>query len=124
MIIQQNFIHTKSRYNRIQPFLIFHPIFFLLILFYFLRELAELHKKIAAKETSLTEATSSKESQLKEEIELAVEKERITSQKSQEALRWELDNLRQDFSRVEQQHLVREEMLRKEIADLQQVRII
>lgn len=60
---------------------------------------------------------------MKEEIQLAVEKERITSQKSQEALRWELDNIRQDFSRTEQQHMVREEMLRKEISDLQQVNI-
>ncbi|RNA32793.1 TATA element modulatory factor isoform X1, partial [Brachionus plicatilis] len=84
------------------------------------KELAELHKKIASKENSLSEATSSIESQLKEEIQLAVEKERITSQKSQEALRWELDNIRQDFSRTEQQHMVREEMLRKEISDLQQ----
>ncbi|CAF0737533.1 unnamed protein product [Brachionus calyciflorus] len=84
------------------------------------KELAELHKKVATKETIINEATSSIESQLKEEIQLAVEKERITSNKKQEALKWELENLRQDLTRVEQQHVIREDMLRKEIADLQQ----
>ena len=80
-----------------------------------------MHKKVATKENILNEATSSIESQLKEEIQHAVEKEKVISNKKQEALKWELETLRQDLARIEQQHVVREDMLRKEIADIQQV---
>lgn len=59
---------------------------------------------------------------MKEEIQLAVEKERMIMNKKQESLKWELESVRQDITRIEQQHSLREDMLRKEIADLQQVR--
>ena len=36
-----------------------------------------------------------------------------------ETLKWELECVRTDISRIEQQHALREDMLRKEIADLQ-----
>jgi chromosome segregation ATPase len=85
------------------------------------KELAELHKANAAKESKINETNSSIESQLKEEIQVAVEKERIVSNKKQESLRWELQSVRSDITRVEQQHALREDMLRKEIGDLQQV---
>lgn len=61
---------------------------------------------------------------MKEEIQLAVEKERLMSNKKQESLKWELESVRQDLARIEQQHSLREDMLRKEIADLQQVNFI
>jgi hypothetical protein len=80
-----------------------------------------LHKANATKENIINESTSLIENQLKEEIQSAVEKERIISNKKQESLKWELNSVRADISRIEQQHALREEMLRKEIADLQQV---
>ena len=86
-----------------------------------IRELAELHRANAAKDSRITEATSSIENQFKEEIQSVLEKERIVSNKRQESLKWELQNVRADITRLEQQHSLREEMLRKEIADLQQV---
>ena len=83
------------------------------------KELAELHRTNAQKTSQINEATSSIESQYKEEIQLAVDKERIVSGKKIETLKWELECVRTDISRIEQQHTLREDMLRKEIADLQ-----
>ncbi len=80
-----------------------------------------MHKANATKENIINESTSLIENQLKEEIQSAVEKERIISNKKQESIKWELNSVRADISRIEQQHALREEMLRKEIADLQQV---
>ena len=80
-----------------------------------------MHKANATKENIINESTSLIENQLKEEIQSAVEKERIISNKNQESLKWEVNSVRADISRIEQQHALREEMLRKEIADLQQV---
>ena len=84
------------------------------------KELAELRKANAAKESLLTEATSSIETQLKEEAQMALDKERLTSSKRIEALKWEMESVRGDIARLEQQHAMREDMLRKEIGDLQQ----
>ena len=61
------------------------------------------------------------ELQYKEELQQALEKERLASNKKQEALRWELQNTRTDIMRLEQQYSLREDILRKEISDLQQV---
>jgi hypothetical protein len=74
------------------------------------------------KESKINEKTSSIESQIKEEIKSAVEKEKITAAKKHESLKWELESVRQDIARIEQQHALREDMLRKEISDLQQVK--
>lgn len=84
--------------------------------------MSELRKANVEKESKINETTSSIESHLKEEIKLALEKEKINSSKKQEALKWELESVRQDITRIEQQHSLREDMLRKEISDLQQVR--
>lgn len=75
----------------------------------------------AAKDNRINEATNSIETQFKEEIQTAVDKERLLSNKKQESLKWELQSVRSDISRLEHQHSLREDMLRKEIADLQQV---
>lgn len=61
------------------------------------------------------------ESQIKEEIQSAVEKERFQANKKHESLMWELQNVRADLMRAEQQHSLREDMLRKEILNYQQV---
>ena len=50
-----------------------------------------------------------------------MDKERSFWQKKQETLKWEMQSVRSDVSRLEHQHSLREDMLRKEIADLQQV---
>jgi hypothetical protein len=84
--------------------------------------LSELRRANVEKESKINETTSSIESQLKEEVRSAVEKEKTVWLKKQEALKWEIESLRQDISRCEQQYSIREDMLKKEIADLQQVR--
>jgi len=81
--------------------------------------LAELHRTNAQKTSQINETASSIENQYKEEISAAVDKERIVSGKKIESLKWELECVRADISRTEQQHALREDMLRKEIADLQ-----
>ena len=68
-------------------------------------------------------AGATRENQLKEEIQTAVDKERSIWQKKQESLKWEMQSVRSDISRLEHQHSLREDMLRKEIADLQQVNL-
>jgi hypothetical protein len=75
----------------------------------------------AIKESRISETTASLESQLKEEIQQAVDKERLLSNKKQEVLKWELQSVRADLQRMDQQHSLREDVLRKEITDLQQV---
>jgi hypothetical protein len=85
------------------------------------KELTELHKTNAAKDSRINQATNSLETQLKEEIQFAVEKEKVMANKAQESLKWELQSARSDLTRIEQQHALREDMLRKEIADIQQV---
>ena len=84
------------------------------------KELAELHKLNAVKDVKISEKTNTHELKLKQEIEQALEKEKSLSLKKQDALKWELDSMRSDLARVEHQHSLREDMLRKEIADLQQ----
>ena len=79
-----------------------------------------MHKTNAVKDSKISEATSTLETQLKEEVQLALERERSLANKTQESLKWELQSARSDLSRLEQQHALREDMLRKEIADLQQ----
>ena len=83
--------------------------------------MTELHRSNAAKENQINETTQSIENQLKGEIQSAVEKERVIWTKKQDSLLWELQSVRADITRLEQQHALREDMLRKEIADLQQV---
>lgn len=85
------------------------------------KELSDLKKSNVEKESKINETTVTIENHLKEEVRSAVEKERSTWTKKQEALKWEIESLRVDITRVEQQHSIREDMLRKEIADLQQV---
>ena len=83
--------------------------------------MAELHKANAAKDSKINQATNSLEVHLKEEIQFAVEKEKMIASKVQESLKWELQSARSDLTRIEQQHALREDQLRKEIGDIQQV---
>ena len=72
------------------------------------KELAELHKSNAVKDVKINEKVNTQEIKIKQEIELAIEKEKSVSVKKQEALKWELESMRSDLARVEQQHSLRE----------------
>ena len=85
------------------------------------RQVEELQKSLQATSSKSTENSMTLELQYKEELQQALEKERLSSNKKQEALRWELQNTRTDIMRLEQQYSLREDILRKEISDLQQV---
>ncbi len=80
-----------------------------------------MHKSNAANNSRIIETQTSIESQLKEEIQAAVDKEKLTARKKEDTLRWELQGVRADLTRFEQQHALREDILRKEITDLQKV---
>ncbi|CAF3751892.1 unnamed protein product [Rotaria sordida] len=84
------------------------------------KEIAELNKTKAATESKVVEATLSAEILLKEEIRLAVEKERIISRQEQEKLQMTIDELRHSIQRSEIQLNRREQVLRQEINDLRQ----
>jgi TATA element modulatory factor len=72
------------------------------------KELAELHKLNAVKDVKINEKVNTQEIKMKQEIELAIEKEKSVAVKKQEALKWELESVRSDLARVEQQHSLRE----------------
>lgn len=91
---------------------------------YFSREIAELNKTKAATESKVVEATLSAEILLREEIRLAVEKERIISRQEQEKLQMTIDELRHSIQLTEAQLSRREHVLRQEINDLRQVCIL
>ena len=65
------------------------------------------------------ETQTSIESQLREEVQTVLEKEKSMSKKREDTLRWELQGVRADLTRLEQQQALREDILRKEITDLQ-----
>ena len=67
-----------------------------------------MHKLNAVKDVKINEKVNTQEIKIKQEIELAIEKEKSVSVKKQEALKWELESVRSDLARVEQQHSLRE----------------
>jgi hypothetical protein len=58
---------------------------------------------------------------LREEVQTLVEKEKSMAKKREDTLRWELQGVRADLTRLEQQQALREDILRKEITDIQKV---
>ncbi|CAF3050742.1 unnamed protein product [Rotaria socialis] len=84
------------------------------------KEISELNKTKAATESKVVEATLSAEILLKEEIRLALDKERILSRQEQEKLQMTIDELRHSIQRSEAQLSRKEHMLRQEINDLRQ----
>lgn len=87
----------------------------------FCREIAELNKTKAATESKVVEATLSAEILLREEIRLALDKERMLSRQEQDKLQLTIDELRHSIQRSEAQLSRREQVLRQEIGDLRQV---
>ncbi|UJR27494.1 hypothetical protein I4U23_008778 [Adineta vaga] len=84
------------------------------------KEIAELNKTKAATESKVVEATLSAEIVLREEIRMAVDKERLISRQEQEKLQMTIDELRHSIQRGEVQLNRREQVLRQEVNDLRQ----
>ena len=70
----------------------------------------------------MVEATLTAEISLREEIRIAVDKERLSSRQEQDKLQLIVDELRHTIQRSEGQSNRKEQALRQEIADLRQVR--
>ncbi|CAF0901011.1 unnamed protein product [Adineta steineri] len=84
------------------------------------KEIAELNKTKAATESKVVEATLSAEIVLREEIRMALDKERLLSRQEQEKLQMTIDELRHSIQRSEIQLNRREQVLRQEVNDLRQ----
>uniref|UniRef100_A0A8C1LEC1 TATA element modulatory factor 1 n=1 Tax=Cyprinus carpio TaxID=7962 RepID=A0A8C1LEC1_CYPCA len=84
------------------------------------KELAELHKVNATKDSEAQELALSREVQAKEELSLALEKAQEESRLQQEALGNQVADLRLALQRAEQQQAKKEDYLREEISELQQ----
>ncbi|NXO04064.1 TMF1 factor, partial [Rhinopomastus cyanomelas] len=84
------------------------------------KELADLHKANATKDSEAQEAALSREMKAKEELGLALEKAQDEARQQQEALAIQVADLRVALQRAEQQAARKEDYLRQEIGDLQQ----
>ncbi|XP_042705903.2 TATA element modulatory factor isoform X1 [Chrysemys picta bellii] len=84
------------------------------------KELADLHKANATKDSEAQEAALSREMKAKEELGLALEKAQDEARQQQEALAIQVADLRLALQRAEQQAARKEDYLRQEIHELQQ----
>ncbi|XP_023649809.1 TATA element modulatory factor isoform X2 [Paramormyrops kingsleyae] len=84
------------------------------------KELAELHKANATKDSEAQEAALSREVVAKERLSMALEKAQEESRLQQEALANQVADLRLALQRAEQQQARKEDYLREEIGELQQ----
>ncbi|XP_063268056.1 TATA element modulatory factor [Prinia subflava] len=84
------------------------------------KELADLHKANATKDSEAQEAALSQEMKAKEELGLALEKAQEEARQQQEALAIQVADLRLALQRAEQQAARKEDYLRQEIGELQQ----
>ncbi len=118
-MLKNKFVVQKLHLKILISKLIFN-LLFSLINFCF-REIAELNKTKAATESKVVEATLSAEILLREEIRMAVDKERLISRQEQEKLQMTIDELRHSIQRSEIQLNRKEQSSRQEINDLRQV---
>ncbi|NXY31897.1 TMF1 factor, partial [Pomatorhinus ruficollis] len=84
------------------------------------KELADLHKANATKDSEAQEAALSREMKAKEELGLALEKAQEEARQQQEALAIQVADLRLALQRAEQPPPRKEDYLRQEIGELQQ----
>ncbi|XP_026076693.1 TATA element modulatory factor-like isoform X3 [Carassius auratus] len=84
------------------------------------KELAEMHKASATKDSEAQELALNREVLVKEELSLALEKAQEESRLQQEALANQVADLRLALQRAEQQQAKKEDYLREEISELQQ----
>ena len=85
------------------------------------REIAELHRSNAAQDSKAQEAALSASLHVREELQVTLEKEKQRFSYEKEALATQIDDLRLAMTRAERDHNRREDLLRQEIAHLQQV---
>ncbi|XP_072028179.1 LOW QUALITY PROTEIN: uncharacterized protein [Amphiura filiformis] len=83
------------------------------------KEIAELHKKLAAKDSRAQETALSVEMNAKEELRLALERSQQEARRGHEGLLLQVSDLQMTLGRSEQQYGRKEETLRQEISDLQ-----
>ncbi|XP_053147105.1 TATA element modulatory factor isoform X1 [Hemicordylus capensis] len=84
------------------------------------KELTDLHKANATKESKAQEAALSHEMKAKEELGLALERAQEEARQQQEALAIQVADLRLALQRAEQQTARKEDYFRQEIGELQQ----
>ncbi|KAF3855929.1 hypothetical protein F7725_016652 [Dissostichus mawsoni] len=84
------------------------------------KELAELHKAQVSRASEAQEAALSRETQAKDLLSLALEKNQEEGRMQQEALANQVADLRMALQRAEQQQGRKEDYLREEIRELQQ----
>nr|XP_020657341.1 TATA element modulatory factor [Pogona vitticeps] len=84
------------------------------------KELADLHKANATKDSEAQEAALSHERKVKEELSLTLERAQEEARQQQEALAIQVSDLRLALQRAEQQTARKEDYLRQEISELQQ----
>ncbi|CAO2606001.1 TATA element modulatory factor [Lemmus lemmus] len=84
------------------------------------RELTDLHKANAAKDSEVQEAALRREMKAKEELSAALEKAQEEARQQQEALALQVGDLRLALQRAEQAAARKEDYLRHEISELQQ----
>ncbi|XP_062401884.1 TATA element modulatory factor isoform X2 [Sardina pilchardus] len=84
------------------------------------KELAELHKANASKDSVAQELALSHQEQAREELERALERATEEARMQQEALANQVADLRLALQRAEQQQARKEDYLREEISELQQ----
>ncbi|XP_067907649.1 TATA element modulatory factor isoform X2 [Heterodontus francisci] len=84
------------------------------------KELAELHRANAAKDSEAHEAALSHEIKTKEALSVALEQAQEEARQQQEALAIQVADLRLGLQRAEQQQARKEDYLRQEISELQQ----
>ncbi|XP_075839504.1 TATA element modulatory factor [Microtus pennsylvanicus] len=84
------------------------------------RELTDLHKANAAKDSEVQEAALKREMKAKEEVSAALEKAQEEARQQQEALALQVGDLRLALQRAEQAAARKEDYLRHEISELQQ----
>ncbi|XP_004676047.1 PREDICTED: TATA element modulatory factor isoform X1 [Condylura cristata] len=84
------------------------------------KELTDLHKANAAKDSEVQEAALSREMKAKEELSAALEKAQEEARQQQETLAIQVGDLRLALQRAEQTAARKEDYLRHEISELQQ----
>ncbi|XP_072136638.1 TATA element modulatory factor isoform X1 [Mobula birostris] len=84
------------------------------------KELAELHRVNAAKDSEAQEAALSHEIKTKEALSVALERAQEEARQQQEVLAVQVADLRLGLQRAEQQQARKEDYLRQEISELQQ----
>ncbi|XP_014774011.1 TATA element modulatory factor isoform X1 [Octopus bimaculoides] len=84
------------------------------------KEIAELNKTNAARDSKVQEAVLSAELQVREEFNYSMEKDRQKARLEKESFICQIEDLQINLSRQEKEHTRREDLLKREISDLQQ----